>query len=31
VYRTLLGFSDAEYAEFERTGQIGVDYDPAIP
>jgi crotonobetainyl-CoA:carnitine CoA-transferase CaiB-like acyl-CoA transferase len=31
VYRTLLGFSDAEYAEFERTGHIGVDYDPAIP
>jgi benzylsuccinate CoA-transferase BbsF subunit len=31
VYRELLGYSAEEYAELEREGQIGMDYDPDIP
>ena len=30
VYKTLLGFSDEEYAEFEREGHIGTEFDPEI-
>lgn len=30
VYRELLGFSAAEYEQFEALGHIGMDYDPAI-
>ena len=31
VYKDVLGYSDAEYAAFEASGQIGIDYDPEIP
>ena len=27
VYKELLGFTDAEYAEYEAAGHIGMDYD----
>ena len=30
VYREVLGLSDEEYAELERLGHIGMDYDPQI-
>ena len=31
VYKEILGISDEEYARLEAEGQIGMDYDPAIP
>ncbi len=31
VYKELLGFDDAQYAAFERSGHIGMDYDESIP
>jgi crotonobetainyl-CoA:carnitine CoA-transferase CaiB-like acyl-CoA transferase len=31
VYKELLGYSDDEYAQFERDGHIGESYDPTIP
>lgn len=31
VYKTLLEVSDEEYAELERDGHIGMDYDESIP
>ena len=31
VYKQVLGFTDEKYAEFERTGHIGMDYDPSVP
>ena len=31
VYRELLGYSEAEYREFEASGHAGMDYDPSIP
>lgn len=30
VYKSLLGVSDEEYAELQREGHIGMDYDPSI-
>jgi len=30
VYKSLLGLSDQEYAESQREGHIGMDYDPSI-
>lgn len=30
VYKKLLKFSDEEYAELEKQGHIGMDYDPSI-
>jgi crotonobetainyl-CoA:carnitine CoA-transferase CaiB-like acyl-CoA transferase len=30
VYRELLGYSEAEYAEFEAAGHIGTDYAPGV-
>ena len=31
VYKTLLNYSDEEYAEFERQGHIGMDYADDVP
>ena len=31
VYKDLLGYSDDEYAAFEASGMLGMDYDPEIP
>ena len=31
VYKDILGYSDAEYAAFEASGMLGMDYDPEIP
>ena len=31
VYKELLGVTDEEYAELEKAGHIGMDFDPAIP
>ena len=31
VYKTLLQVSDDEYAELEREGHIGMDYEPEVP
>ncbi len=31
VYKTLLNYSDEEYAEFERQGHIGMDYAEDVP
>ncbi|MCH7746192.1 MAG: CoA transferase [Chloroflexi bacterium] len=31
VYKTLLEVSDEEYAELEREGHIGMDYDESVP
>ena len=31
VYKTLLDFSDQEYADLEREGHIGMDFDPDLP
>ena len=31
VYQELLGFDDAQYEAFERSGHIGMDYDESIP
>ena len=31
VYRTLLNVSEEEYADLEREGHIGMDYDPDVP
>ena len=31
VYKTLLNYSDQEYAEFERQGHIGMDYADEVP
>ena len=30
VYKSPLGVSDEEYAELQREGYIGMDYDPSI-
>lgn len=31
VYKELLGYSQAEYDQFERDGHIGMDYAPHVP
>ncbi|HAL47883.1 MAG: CoA transferase [SAR202 cluster bacterium] len=31
VYKDLLEYTDEEYAEFERTGHIGMDFAPHVP
>ena len=31
VYKTLLNVSDEEYAELERTGHIGMDFQESVP
>ena len=31
IYKKVLGYSDEEYAEFDKKGHIGMDYDPSIP
>ncbi|MFN0148369.1 MAG: CaiB/BaiF CoA transferase family protein [Dehalococcoidia bacterium] len=31
VYKTLLGFSDADYEAIRARGDLGMDYDPSIP
>ncbi len=31
IYKSVLGYSDEEYAEFDKKGHIGMDYDPSIP
>ncbi len=31
IYKKVLGYSDEEYAEFNKKGHIGMDYDPSIP
>jgi crotonobetainyl-CoA:carnitine CoA-transferase CaiB-like acyl-CoA transferase len=31
VYKTLLDYSDEEYAEFENEGHIGMDYADDVP
>ena len=30
VYRTVMGYSEEEYADFERLGHIGTEYDPGV-
>ena len=30
VYKEVMGYSDAEYAEFEQAGHVGMDYDPSV-
>ena len=30
VYKEVMGYSDEEYADFERMGHIGMDYDPSV-
>ena len=31
IYKSVLGYSDEEYAEFDAKGHIGMDFDPSIP
>ena len=31
IYKTVLGYSDEEYADFDKKGHIGMDFDPSIP
>ena len=31
VYKTLLGYSDEEYARFEEEGHVTRDFDPSVP
>tara|TARA_B100000029_G_scaffold487687_1_gene543450 strand:- start:3979 stop:5310 length:1332 start_codon:yes stop_codon:yes gene_type:complete len=31
VYKTVLGYTDQEYADFEEKGHIGTEFDPSIP
>ena len=31
IYKSVLGYTDEEYAEFDTKGHIGMDYDPSIP
>lgn len=31
VYKEVLGVSDDEYAELEKAGHVGMDFDPSIP